>query len=98
MGSRASLIRASLFGDTLSMVESIIISGYSVFIVVVYIYGIETDSASNWNKSNFKVSKLRETRAAPTQAMANSENYLSVKKVAKCQDSCIMSRQFDKVV
>ena len=86
MGSRATLITASLFGDSLSRVESIILSGYLVFIVLVYIYRNETDSTSNWNKSYFKVQKMRKTRAEPAQAMAYSENYMSVKKVANCQD------------
>ena len=34
-----------------------------------------------------------QTRAETAQTMANTENYMSVKKVANRQDSCIMSKQ-----
>ena len=33
------------------------------------------------------------TRAKTAQTMAYSENYMLVKKVAHCQESCIMLRQ-----
>ena len=39
-------------------------------------------------KHNKEVANLTKKRAKMAQTMAYSENYKSVKKVAKCQDSC----------